>query len=58
MDQAHLLVSPLHGTVSLEEVDAVALRVGKELDLDVAGFVKEAWMSTGEAGLLASTDAR
>jgi hypothetical protein len=32
----HLLVAALHRAVALEEVDAVALRVAEDLDLDVA----------------------
>lgn len=38
-----LLVTTLNGTVSLEEVNAVALAVREELDLDVSGFIEEAW---------------
>ena len=32
----HLLVAALHRAVALEQVDAVAVRVGEDLDLDVA----------------------
>jgi hypothetical protein len=32
----HLLVAALHGTVALEQVHAVAMRVAKHLDLNVA----------------------
>ena len=32
----HLLVSPLHGAVTFEEVHNVALAVGQDLDLHVA----------------------
>ena len=38
----HLLVAPLHATVPLEEVDCVVVRVGKDLDLDVARPLDEA----------------
>jgi hypothetical protein len=33
----------LHGAVSLEEVDTIALAVGKQLDLDVPRVVKETY---------------
>jgi hypothetical protein len=38
----HLLMTSLHGTVSLKEVDAVPLTVRKELHLDVSGVVQKA----------------
>jgi len=38
---AHLLVSSLDGTVSLEKVDTVALSISKKLDLDMSGVIQE-----------------
>ena len=35
----HLLVPPLDGALALEEVDDVAVLVGQDLDLDVAGLL-------------------
>jgi hypothetical protein len=41
MTHAHLLVTTLDRAVSLEKVDSVAMSIGKKLDFDVSGFVKE-----------------
>lgn len=38
-DLDHLLVPPLHAAVALVEVHHVAVRVGEDLDLDVAGVL-------------------
>jgi hypothetical protein len=39
----YLLVATLNGAVTLKQVHTVALGIGQELDLDVAGLVKEAY---------------
>ena len=40
-DLNNLLVTPLHGTVTLKEMDGVALGISKELHLDVTRTLEE-----------------
>ena len=37
----HLLVAALHGAVAFAEVDGIAMRVGQDLELDVARVLEE-----------------
>ena len=44
-----LLVSSLDGTVSLVQMDTVAVTIGQELDFDVTRVVQESYTSTRHA---------